>query len=55
VKKSKIAQNSLPVPCSQLRVPLPQRQFLTPTYLGLAEKVEKGKKKIDQVVRQKQR
>jgi len=33
VKKSKIAQNSLPVPCSQLRVPLPQRQFLTPTYL----------------------
>ena len=33
MKKSKIAQNSLPVPCSQLRVPLPQRQFLTPTYL----------------------
>jgi len=26
-----------------------------PSYVGLAEKVEKGKKKIDQVVRQKQR
>jgi len=40
VKKSKIAQNSLPVPCSLFPVPcslfpvpLPQRQFLTPTYL----------------------
>jgi len=34
MKKSKIAQNSLPVPCSLFPLPLPQRQFLTPTYLS---------------------
>jgi hypothetical protein len=39
VKKSKIAQNSLPVPCSLFPVPLPQRQFLTPTYLDIPTKI----------------
>ncbi|MFN9400966.1 MAG: hypothetical protein ACK57T_14595 [Dolichospermum sp.] len=33
VTKSKVAQNLFPVPCSLFPVPLPQRQFLTPTYL----------------------
>ncbi|WP_174783566.1 hypothetical protein [Dolichospermum sp. UHCC 0259] len=47
MKKSKITQNSLPVPCSLFPVPLPQRQFLTPTYLLAIAKLSLGLETIE--------